>query len=228
MKMNLMGWLLVALIGMWPTPMHTDSAFSTLLLSANAQSPERKSNALDATAAILSQRYCHVDDTSFSVLMEVKVRLTNTSDTPVILSRRIDSPSVVRVARTTEAGEAGQFEYAPNVDTFVSENSPHPAFGDVPNSKEFIVLSHGETYEMTISTGVFGTKRRTSGHGLINRGSHVLQLAISVWPYYGYEDIDGLRKKWSRLGTLQTGVVYTNLIPFRIPEKFPNPPCSSH
>lgn len=227
MRVKLIVWLVFGMVGTWSVCLHPGSNSPVLLFAPRAQSPEPKAGPLAATATILSQKYCHVDATSFSVLMKVKVRLTNASDQPVIVSRKIGSPGLVRVARTTEAGEAGRFEYAPNVDTFVKENPPHPAFGDAPSLKNFIVLLRGETYEVKISTGVFGTKQTSSGHGLISRGPHVLQLGISTWPYYGYGDIDSLRKKWSRFGSLQSGVVYTNFILFKIPQEFANPPCST-
>ena len=197
-------------------------------LRSRSQSTVSASGALNATFTILAQTYCHTDADSFVVQIAVQVRFTNVSDEPVILLRRIDTPGVVRVARTTEAGEAGQFEYAPNVDRIVAENPPNPPTGDAPSAEYFVVLAPGQSYDVKTSTTVAGTKERTAWQRVfVSPGTHVLRLGMSIWPYYGYPDIEGLRKKWARFGNLQIGYVYTNFVPFHIPEKFKNPRCAT-
>lgn len=190
------------------------------------QNTKLESPALSAKAIIRAQTYCHIAD-SFVVQMDVQVHLTNTSDGPVILSRRIDNPSVVRVAKTREAGQAGQFEYAPNVDLFAAENPPNPPTGGAPSPEYFVVLAPGQSYDAKISTNVAGTLEHTALQRVfLSPGEHLLQLGMSVWPYYGYTDVQGLRKKWLPFGELQLGYVYTDFVPFTIPERFKNPRCS--
>lgn len=190
---------------------------------AQLAGPERGS-ALTAMAILDKRTYCHSDNTSFVVNMDVLVHLTNTSNSTLILSKRIDSPPVVRVARNSQAAKAGQYEYAPNMDTFYGETPAVPVFGDAPSAEDFVRLAPGESFDASIQTGVFGTKEATSGQGLVSRGAHVLLLGIDTWPYR-YDITQGLRTKWAQFGELQTGLVYTNFIPFTIPEKFKNPRC---
>lgn len=181
-------------------------------------------SALTAMAIVDKQTYCHSDNTSFVVNMDVSVHLTNTSNSTLILSKRIGSPPVVRVAKNSEAAKAGQYEYAPNMDTFYGETPAVPVFGDAPSAEDFVRLAPGESFDARIQTGVFGTKEATSGHGLVSRGTHVLLLGIDTWPYR-YDITQGLRTKWAQFGELQTELVYTNFVPFTIPEKFKNPRC---
>jgi hypothetical protein len=184
------------------------------------------SNALSAKVQILSQTYCHVDDDSFSVLLNVQVRFTNVSNQPVILSRRIENAETARVATSNTAGELGQFESAPQTDRFVKENLPNPPVDGPPNPEYFIILAPGQSYDTKISAAVPATRESKAQHGLLSPGEHVLQLAVSTWPYYGFEDGGGLRRKWAQFGDLQVGLIYTSFVPFRIPVKFRNPRCS--
>ncbi len=200
---------------------------SSSVLFGRAQSSTSETDALSVTFAILAQTYCHADDESFTVRLEVRLHFTNVSDKPVILSKKIDNTDLVRVAKSVEAGDAGQFESAPNPDRLVRENPPSPPFRDAPDPKYFVILNPRQSYDVTIQTSVFGTKGPTSEHGLINRGTHVLRLGISTWPYYGYADVQNLRARWARFGDLQFGSVYTNFVPFEIPQKFENPACPS-
>ena len=183
-------------------------------------------SALAAMAIVDKQTYCHSDNTSFVVNMDVRVHLSNTSNNTLILSKRIDSPPVVRVAKNSETAKAGQYEYAPNMDAFHGDAPAVPVFGDAPSAEDFVRLVPGESFDASVQTGVFGTKEATSGHGLISRGAHVLLLGIDTWPY-AYNEVPGLRKKWAQFGDLQAGLVFTNFVPFMIPEKFENPRCAS-
>lgn len=184
-------------------------------------------NALSASLTILSQTYCHVDTDSFSALIGFRLHLTNTADASVIVSRRIDSPDIVRVAKDLATAENGQFEFVLNGDKFVTENPKNPPFGDAPSTEDFAVLSPGQSYDVNLSVAIPGTKESSSRHGLVDRGQHILQVGISTWPYYGYGDAQALRQKWAQFGDLQLGLVYSSFVPFRIPERFKNPYCST-
>src|SRR6266851_8127373 len=52
---------------------------------------------------VVGQSYCHVDDEAFSASLDLRLRFSNSSDRPVILSRKIESPNIVRVARDADA-----------------------------------------------------------------------------------------------------------------------------
>jgi len=181
---------------------------------------------LAVTIRVVGQKYCHVDLESFSVLMKVKLRFVNVSDRPVILSRQVRSPGIIRVAASVEAAKMGEFEYAPNVDAFTKESPSVPSFGDSPDPGLFVVLAPGGAYEATVPSGVFGTTKPVGGHGLLPAVTHVLQLGVSTWPYSTSPiETRRLRAAWSGFGQLATGIVYSGFVPFAIPKKFENPPC---
>jgi hypothetical protein len=180
---------------------------------------------LTAFIAINSQDYCHVDDDSFSVRMEVNVKLTNVSSRPVILSKRIENPEIMRIASDIESARRGDFESAPNSDRFVSENSPIASFGETPDEERFVVLEPSKSYDTQIVATVFASKRSIPQPGLIGTGRHLLQVAISTWPYRDYKNLSELERKWLTIGDLASGLIYTNFAEFRIPTKFKNPQC---
>jgi hypothetical protein len=75
---------------------------------------------------VVDQSYCHVDDQTFSVFMDLKLQFTNLSDNAVILPRIIESPAVVRAARDAhQAGANGNFLYSPDAHSVVSELGSH-------------------------------------------------------------------------------------------------------
>jgi hypothetical protein len=190
-------------------------------------------NDLSVNAEIAKQSYCHVDLETFSVEMEVKLRFTNVSDHTVILSRRIESPAIIRVAKTVRDAEKGDFEYAPNPDYFPNKLPSAPQFGKSPDPKRFVILALKESYESTVISGVFGAvdaAKARKGKGLLAKGDHVLQLGVDTWPYQwphftASADVQDVAAKWRTLGHLATGRVVSDFVHFTIPEDFKNPPC---
>src|SRR5689334_1177249 len=146
-------------------------------------SSARHQGDLSVSLEIVKQSYCHVDLDSFSVKMDVKVRFKNVANQPVILSRQIKSPRIIRVSKSVEAAKNGNVEYEPHIDEFTREIPSLPKFGNLPDAHRFIVLKPGESYEVTVPSGVFGTMKPAGGRGLLARGTHVLQLGVSTWPY---------------------------------------------
>jgi hypothetical protein len=186
----------------------------------------RQESDLSVSVEVVKQSYCHVDLDSFSVKMDVKLRFTNVAGQPVILARQTRTPRIIRVSKSVEAARKGILEYEPNIDEFTREAPTVPKFGDVPDSRRFIVLKPGESYEVTVPSGVFGTMRPTSGRGLLARGTYLLQLGVSTWPYPSTpEEVRKLQARWRGVGHLASGVVYSDFVPFTIPDKFNNPRC---
>jgi hypothetical protein len=189
---------------------------------------------LSLNLEIVKQSYCHVSDEDFNVEMKVKLKFTNISDHNVILSRKIENPTTVRAAKTVEAGKNHDFEYDPTVDFFTARMPPDaPRFGKTPDPKYFIILAPKETYETTVRSGVFALADASMAarhKGLVTKGNHVLQLGVNVWPYEwpsfsSTTDKNVLAKRWASYGRLETGWIYSDFIPFTIPETFENPQC---
>jgi hypothetical protein len=48
------------------------------------------------------------------------------------------------------------------------------------------------------------------------------------WPYFTERtNKDVLSKRWASYGRLETGFIYSEFLPFTVPETFENPPCES-
>jgi len=200
---------------------------NVLPLALEAESIKGQSQDSDLTVnlKIISQKYCHNDNVSFSVLMEVRLRFTNKSNNPVILSRWIINPLIVRVAKTPDLGSFGVFE-----DNAIYEGEvgkPYPHFGGHPDAKKFIVLSPGDSYDTIVQSGVVGKNSPIPEYGMVTKGTHYLQLGISTWAYLtSPREKSDLASAWSHFGKLATGIVYSEYVPFVIPENFSNPRCN--
>lgn len=200
---------------------------------AQTPSPPPQDRDLSVKAEIITQNYCHVDNETFSVQMDIKLRFTNVSDRPVVLARRIESPPIVRAAKTMRDAVNGNFEYEPHPDYFVSELPRSPRFGDKPDSKYFAILAPQQSYDVRTTSGAIGaltSVKASLASGLLVKGSHVLQFGVETWPYqWPYFDSDTdvkqLSRRWSRYGHLARGLVYSDFLIFAIPDKFDNPAC---
>ena len=138
------------------------------------------------SAEIVNQSYCHVDDESFSVRLLIKLRFTNVSDHRVILAKLVESPLLVRAAKSGQDAEKGNLEYGPNVDYFPTELPASPRFGEKPDVEHFIILAPHESYEATVISGVVGAAvadKAREGSGLLAKGKHVLKFGVGTWPY---------------------------------------------
>jgi hypothetical protein len=180
---------------------------------------------------VVRQSYCRVDDGALSASLDVTLRFTNSSERPVILSRKIESPNIVRVARDADAANKGEFLYAPDVMFAMAELPPDaPPFGPAPDPKLFILLAPRQSFETEVKTGVLGVTK-AKGNGLLAKGSYVLQVGVSTWPYEwpnfsSKTDAQELKQRWNQYGNLATGLVYSDLAPFTLPERFKNRRCS--
>jgi hypothetical protein len=182
---------------------------------------------------VVNQSYCHVDDESFVASLNLRLQFINSSGHPVILSRKIEAPPIVRAARDLQSGETGNFLYAPEVHFTVGELPNGPLFGDEPDIKLFVLLAPGEKFETLVPANVFGANDATKtkkGNGLLAKGSYMLQVGVYTWPYeWPYFDVktnsQELKQSWIKYGDLATGLVYSDFAPFTLPEHFKNPRC---
>ncbi len=192
----------------------------------------RPENLITIHAEVLRQSDCHVDDEAFTASLALRLKLTSSSSNPVILARKIEAP-IVRVARSVEKGQRNEFLLAPDPHFAVADLPDAPYFGEKPDHRVFVILSHGESFETIVQSGVFGANDPAiagKGSGLLAKGSYVLQLGVMTWPYqwpWFSSDTkpDELTLRWRKYGELATGLVYSDFAPFTLPEHFKNPPC---
>jgi len=188
---------------------------------------------LAAHVEVVNQSYCHVDDESFVASLNLRLQFVNTSGHPLILSRKIEPPPIVRAARDLQSGERGDFLFAPEGHFAVAELPNGPSFGNAPDAKLFVLLAPGEKFETLVPAGVFGANdaaKNKKGNGLLAKGSYVLQVGVYTWPYeWPYFDAktssQELKQRWIKYGDLATGLVYSDFAPFTLPEHLKNPRC---
>jgi hypothetical protein len=176
---------------------------------------------LTAHVKVVNQSYCHVDDESFVASLNLRLQFINSSGYPVILSRKIEPPPIVRVARDLQSGEKGNFLFVPEVHFAVAELPNGPSFGDAPDTKLFVLLAPGEKFETLVSANVFGAN---------DASIYILQVGVYTWPYeWPYFDVktnsQELKQRWVKYGDLSTGFVYSDFAPLTLPEHFKNPRC---
>ena len=138
---------------------------------------------LAAHVEVVNQSYCHVDDESFVAFLNLRLQLINSSDHPVILSRKIEPPLVVRAARDLQSGEKGEFIFAPEAHFTVARLPKGPSFGDAPDMKLLVLLAPKEKFETVVPAEVFGANDAAKSYGFLAKASCVLQVGVSTWPY---------------------------------------------
>jgi len=200
--------------------------------NANRANPERASVSLTARVSVIGQSYCHVDDESFAANLKLRVTFSNNAEHIIILSRKIESPTIVHVALSAEAGENGNFVYSPDAHSTVAQLPKGPRFGGTPNPKLFVLLRPGEQFETKVSVPVFGASDTAIAKrgGLLAKGSYVLQVGLQTWPYeWPYFSAEAsaqdIKKRWMKYGHLAVGTVYSSFAPFTLPEHFETPRC---
>jgi hypothetical protein len=191
------------------------------------QEPAGAGSNLRVDGRVEAQTYCGGGPVPLSVSMKIGLRFTNLSDHRVILAKKIRGPLAIRVAKSPEALRTERFEYNPNIDAAVDELPGPPMLGDTPDSKHFCILAPGKSFETHVSSVIFASQ--TGEKGLVGKGKHVLQLGLETWPYQWpwYRSIDAskLADQWKKYGQLIRGNIYTEPIPFIIPEKVRVGPC---
>jgi hypothetical protein len=188
---------------------------------------------LTAHVEVVNQSYCHVDDESFVASLNLRLQFINSSGHPVILSRKIEPPPIVRAARDLQSGEKGDFLFAPEVHFAVAELPNGPSFGDAPDLRLFVLLAPGEKFETLVPANVFGANdaaKAKKGNGLLAKGSYLLQVGVYTWPYeWPYFSVktnsQELKQRWIKYGDLAAGLVYSDFAPLTLPEHFKNPRC---
>jgi hypothetical protein len=181
----------------------------------------RKDKLLTVHMDIVTQNYCRPDDEAFVANLTLRLRFNNASANTVILSRRIESPAIVRAAHDTEAASHDEFVYAPDAHFMLNKTPPKaPSFRNAPNSKLFATLAPGGNFETLVKTSVIG----------VAKGSYVLQIGVHTWPYdWPYftakTDPQELKARWSKYGDLATGLLMSDFASFTISEEHKFPPC---
>jgi hypothetical protein len=201
----------------------------------DAKLAARVEKSVTVHAEVVGQTYCQPDDEDFVVQLTLKISFTNASSKTVVLSRRVESPIIVRAARNAEAASRGDFLYAPDVHFAMNKLPPNaPSFGPAPNPKLFVMLAPRERFGAIVKTSLFGLTQkspRRNGNGLLVKDTYSLQVGIHTWPYdwpnfNAKTKPEELKTRWSRYGELATGLAFSDFAPFAIRANSRPPRCS--
>jgi hypothetical protein len=207
-----------------------------LFLSQSTRAAEDVSTgtkSLKLTIEIVGQRHCFPDSEGPILYLDLLLRFTNLSQHPVILSKRIETPPIIRAAQSLEDAKAGKFDYSPNLDFFVQKLPPAPpSFGKAPNPKQFAVLAPGDPYETTIPSGFWTPVNSHSSrraYGFLPGSVHAMQVGVDTWPYDWPNFVPANARKvsarWATVGDLAYGLLYSEFVSFEVPESFENVSC---
>lgn len=170
-----------------------------------------------ATAAIINQKYCAMEDELFWVSLTLRVKFENRSNEVLILDKEVGKFADEQiVAANLESLALRDYESNPIFDSFGYQDPPHlkPSLNLL--RANYILLAPGKSFESntTIEIPVWyvPTGDRT---GTLNYGRHVLQLGFFNWRYDA--KASQFAKAWRKFGQLVTEGIYTEPIDFQIP-----------
>ena len=194
-------------------------AAGTLILPVASFSPPNQGR-LIATAEIVSQKYCPVeDDKVFSAVFTLRLKFENRTDKVLILDKQIgEFPNKQIIAKSMESLALRDYEADPIFDSFGVDRDP-PHFK--PNTRllrsNFVRLSPGQSFQYDTKISELVWYVNTPGRkGPINYGDHVLQLGFSAWSHSA--KAFQFAEAWQNFGELVTKEIYTEPIDFQIPQ----------
>jgi hypothetical protein len=187
------------------------SALSLPVGSFSSTGQER----LIATAEVISQKYCSLDDALFSVDITLHLRFENRTDKVLILDKQFGKfPSRRIIAKSRESLALRDYEDDPLFDSFGYEDPPHftPSMGLLRSN--FILLPAGQSFESSAAVDVF-VWYVPDRKGRVTYGDHVLQMGFLGWSYEA--KASQFEEAWRKFGQLVTEEIYTEPVLFQIP-----------
>jgi hypothetical protein len=140
---------------------------------------------LIATAEIINQKYCPVEDELFKVILTLRLKYENRTDKMLILDKQIGKfPDERIIAKSRKSLALRDYEDDPFFDSFGYEDPPHfkPSI-DLLRSN-FILLTPGQSFDSGTTVEVFvWYESKPPRKGAINYGDHVLQMGFVGWRY---------------------------------------------
>jgi len=175
---------------------------------------------LIATAEIISQKYCAVeDDKMFSASFTLQLKFENRTDKVLILDKLIGKfPDKQIIAKSIESLALRDYEADPIFDSFGvdRDRSQFKPSARLLRSN-FILLPPGQSFQNDTTIAAFVWHVNTPDRkGPINYGDHVLQMGFSGWSHSAKASQFG--EAWRNFGELVTEEIYTEPIDFQIPQ----------
>lgn len=160
-------------------------ATGLLSLSVASSSPPDQGR-LIATAEIIRQKYCPVEDEDkmFNVVFALRLKFENRADRVLILDKQFGTfPDQQIIAKSRESLALRDYEADPIFDSFGGDRDPSH-FN--PNTRllrsNFVRLPPGKSFQSDTTIGAFVWYVNNPGRkGPINYGDHVLQMGFTSW-----------------------------------------------
>ena len=177
---------------------------------------------LHVSAKIVRQMYCGLtpSDPIASLFIDVRVRLRNGSKRVIILARRAGPGLSNRVARSRADTSHGP--YVGIMDGYVNDSdAPRVIDGPEPDSRQFVILRPGMSYELDIGTSVVVARSsEEAGVRVLSGARYLLEVDVPLWPFRldGQDKVRELRDRWSSHGELVSESVPSGFMPFSAPQ----------
>lgn len=173
---------------------------------------------LVATAEIVSQKYCPVDEKLFNVVLKLRINFENRTSKALIIGKDVGKFADDQIiAKTKEELALRDYESNPIFDDFGYQDPPDFKPSILLLRSKFVLLEPGKSFETDTTVEPFVWYVSTSGRkGAINDGVHVLQLGFVSWGYTA--KYLPFAKAWRKFGQLVTEEIYTEPLDFQIPK----------
>lgn len=171
-------------------------------------------NSLEVTTRVTGQSYCYVDAARDSLILRLRVRLTNHAAAAIILRKDGVVKAEALVSKDVASAERKLYEYRVSP-PFISPRGVEPPLGKMPDER-FVILKSGESYEIedTLEIPVARDASRAIP-GLILPGEHALQIKYFTW-LDSQSVAERIRERWNAQGHLLTDPVVSEPMMFRV------------
>ncbi len=155
---------------------------------------------LRLTAEIISQSYCGINPSTFSLQLRLRLRYTNLSSQRLIIYQGHDLFYQTRLRSDATAT-------APQDDVMLLDmhyfDEEFERIDAASPGRVFVKLAPGDSFEREIVRGVGVTNNRNAGGSSVQTGPHSLRVIVSTW-YQSPQLAEKLRQEWQRKGLLWT------------------------
>lgn len=163
-------------------------------------------------------QYCRGDAEMFTVLLDIRLTVRNTSDRNLILPKHLSSPAA-RISQDLAAAKRGEYDYEIEYTEITRDHRDATSIPCRPSSKKFVILKPDHTAivetQHAVLAGYSGVKAlpRT-----VEAGSD-LAVSLLVVPWPSLSDPERLREAWNHVGDLVTTPIWTDPVYLTVPSK---------
>jgi hypothetical protein len=173
------------------------------------------------TLSAISVTQCSGHKTSYQLFLSARFVIENTSQSPLLISRRIEVIPLLRAASSEENARKKVFLFT-RQDEY---GGPSPNL-PIPDLSAFQIVSPGDkaTFLFDPPIELFPG---TQPHGLSPGGTYWLQFGFYTFPEYFYwesQELLRFKKTWSSVAQIREGLIWTEPFRFVVEHRDPQAP----